>query len=146
MTLNKWDPWRELLNFQARAGRLIDATAEQSFSKYRAKWCPPVDVLETEDSYIFLAELPGVGKPNISIEVLGNRLTLYGHRPKEDMSVNAIFHTIERIHGYFERSFDLLGPVDLEDAEATYIDGILTLRIPKGRQAADRCITVQCLR
>ena len=114
MTLNRWDPLRDLLNFQERVSRLIDSTAEESPSRRQACWCPVVDMLETPDAYIVRAELPGVGRDNINIEVRGNRLRIYGERSVESEPAIAAYHSIERANGMFERSFTLPGQVDLD--------------------------------
>ncbi|MFH1112406.1 MAG: Hsp20/alpha crystallin family protein [Pseudomonadota bacterium] len=145
MTLNRWDPLRDLLNFQERVSRLVNPTAEEPSSRRKACWCPVVDMLETPDSYIFLAELPGVGRENINIEVRGNRLTIFGERSPETEPVVAAYHSIERIHGMFERSFALPGQVDLDAAEANYADGLLEVKLPKAEESCERSISVVCL-
>jgi len=145
MTLNRWDPLRDLLNFQERVSRLIDSTAEESTIRRQACWCPVVDMLETPDAYIFRAELPGVGRENISIEVRGNRLRISGERSLEAEPAIAAYHSIERVHGMFERSFTLPGQVDVDLAEARYEDGMLEVKLPKSHEVLERSISVVCL-
>ncbi len=145
MTLNRWDPLRDLLNFQERVSRLVDPTSEEPSSRRKACWCPVADMLETPDSYIFRAELPGVGRENINIEVSGNRLRIYGERSLEAEPAIAAYHSIERIHGMFERNFTLPGQVDLDRAEANYEDGMLEVKLPKANEACERSISVVCL-
>ena len=81
MTLNRWDPFRDLLSLQEKMNRLIDSTVNEGLYHRKACWCPAIDILETPDSYIFRADLPGVGKENINIQVKGNWLTISGERP-----------------------------------------------------------------
>lgn len=145
MTLNRWDPLRDLLNFQERMNRLVGSTLEERMLRRAACWCPVVDVLETRDAYIFRAELPGVGKENITIEVRGNRLVLVGKRTLESEPQWAAYLSIERIHGCFERSFPLPGPIDVDKAEARYEDGILEVYLPKSQGDAERTIAVVCV-
>jgi len=102
-------------------------------------------MLETPEAYIFRAELAGVGKQNISIEVHGRRLTISGERFVESEPRLAAYHSIERVQGYFERSFNLPERVDLEAAEANYVDGVLEVRLPKAGNDRERTITVVCL-
>jgi HSP20 family protein len=142
MTLNRWDPLRDLLSFQERVSRFIDVAAEESTSRRRPTWCPAVDVLETPESYIFRAELPGVGKENISIEVQGNRVKISGERLLEPDPVIAARHSIERVHGSFERTFALPGLVDAENASASYRDGVLEVVLPKAPEESERTISV----
>ncbi len=62
MTLNRWDPLRDLLNFQERMNRFVEIRTQKTLFQRSAVWSPLVDMLETPDAYIFRAELPGVGK------------------------------------------------------------------------------------
>src|SRR5437763_11558456 len=75
-------------------------------------WAPAVDVLETEDSYILFAELPGVRRDDIQLQVRDRRLELSGRRQTLGESRN--FLRMERSYGPFRRAFDLGSPVDVE--------------------------------
>jgi len=145
MTLNRWDPLRDLLNFQERVHRLIAPREEETSAGRRAQWCPAVDVLETPEAYIFRAELPGVGKDNIEIEVRGNRLSISGERFLESKPQIAAYHSIERAQGFFRRNFTLPGQVDLDHAKARYEDGVLEIYLPKTEEKREPTITVVCL-
>lgn len=131
MTLNRWDPFRDMLSFQEKLNRFVDSCFEDRPLQRPASWRPVVDVLETADMYIFRVELPGVGKSNISVEVAGSRLRLSGERPEDTDPPLAAYHRIERVHGVFERTFTLPGPVDADKAEAKYVDGLLEVYLPK---------------
>ncbi|MGO9567555.1 MAG: Hsp20/alpha crystallin family protein [Desulfomonilaceae bacterium] len=146
MTLNRWDPLRDLLNFQEKMSRLLDVCGEEGTCKRAASWCPTVDILETPDGYLFRAELPGVGRENINIEVRGNRLVLSGERPIESEPRITAYRRMERVHGFFERSFQLPGKVDVEKAEARYVDGILEVFLPKSQEDHNRSVNVVYLR
>ena len=145
MTLNRWDPLRDLLNFQERVSRLVAATSHEAACGPRATWCPVVDMLETPDSYVINMELPGVGKDNIRIEARGRRLTISGERPEFPREL-AAYHTVERGHGAFERSFELPVDTDVEGAEAKYVDGVLTIEFPKASEDCGRVLTIVNLR
>ena len=125
MTLIRWDPLRDMLSFQEKINRLVDTCFEEKTLRRCVGWYPVVDVLETPDAYLFRAELPGVGKDNISIEIAGNRLTLSGERLDEPDPPLSAYHRIERVHGIFERTFTLPGSVDADKAKARYVDGVL---------------------
>jgi HSP20 family protein len=131
MTLNRWDPFRDMLSFQEKLNRFVDSCFDESSLRPTACWSPIVDVLETPDAYIFRVELPGVGKSNISVEVAGSHLRLSGERPGDTDPPHAAYHRIERVHGVFERTFTLPGPVDADKAEAKYLDGLLEVYLPK---------------
>jgi HSP20 family protein len=96
-------------------------------------WTPAVDVLETEDSYLLLAELPGVVREDIQLQVKERRLELSGRRLSLGESRN--FLRMERSYGPFRRSFDLALPVDTENIQASFESGVLKVAIPKQRAA-----------
>jgi len=147
MSLNRWDPLRDLLNFQERVNRLIHPSTREWESRQRRRWHPAVDVLETPEAYILRADLPGVGRENIIIEVRGNHLILSGERVVESEPEIAAYHSIEKIHGVFERRFSLPGHVDVENAKARYVDGVLEILLPKSKEEpTQRTVTVACLK
>ncbi|MGC8603838.1 MAG: Hsp20/alpha crystallin family protein [Desulfomonilaceae bacterium] len=145
MTLIKWDPLRDLLNLQERVSRFGSLPSEDSISKKRTCWFPSVDVLETSDAYIVRAELPGVGRENINIELTGRKLVISGHRVDHAEVNYMAYHTVERVEGYFERSFDVPGPVDVNQAKAKYVDGILDIYLPKSMEKPYQCVRIECI-
>jgi HSP20 family protein len=92
-------------------------------------WAPAVDVLETEDAYLLFAELPGVVKEDIQLQVRDKRLELSGRRHSLGESRN--FLRMERSYGPFRRTFDLGMPVDTDGITANFDRGILRVSIPK---------------
>lgn len=146
MTLNRWDPLRDLLNFQERVNRFVEIRAQRTVFQPTTCWTPPVDMLETPDAYIFRAELPGVGKKNISIEIQERRLKLSGERRIESEPQLAAYHSVERAHGTFGRVFDLPEDADVEKTEATYVDGLLEITIPKSEEQRERMMRIVTLR
>jgi HSP20 family protein len=101
-------------------------------------WAPAVDVLETEDSYLLFAELPGVTREDIQLQVREKRLELSGSRQSLGESRN--FLRMERSYGPFRRTFDLGMPVDAESITASFERGILRVAIPK--QPANPAVAV----
>jgi HSP20 family protein len=96
MTLNRWDPFKDLLNFQEKMARLMHATAGAEAPKRRATWRPVVDIMETSEAFILRADLPGVGKDKINIEICGPKLTIQGERPLADEPQDTAYHHGER--------------------------------------------------
>jgi len=105
-------------------------------------WVPPVDVQETEDAYLFTAELPGMSKDDVSITLEDNLLTLSGERSLKEKEEGENFHRVERAHGSFSRSFSLPSQVDSTKVEASFKDGLLTVEIAKAEQAKPRKIEI----
>lgn len=145
MTLNRWDPLRDLLNFQEKVNRLAHRHFEERCAFTGPTWGPPVDVLETPDSYIFRVDLPGVGRDQISIEVRGTRLIIQGERPAPDEPPITAYHRMECKTGRFQRTFNLQGLVNVDDAKATYVDGVLEVVLPKAQEFGRAGVTIVCL-
>jgi HSP20 family protein len=103
-------------------------------------WAPAVDVLETEDSYLLFAELPGVAREDIQLQVRERRLELTGRR--QSLGENRNFLRMERSYGPFRRTFDLGMPVDTDGIAASFDRGILRVAIPK-RSVGARTVPVE---
>ncbi len=105
-------------------------------------WAPAVDIYETDDAVVVNAELPGLEKNQVSVEVRDGVLTLRGERKAETKVKGEYIHRIERSYGSFARSFELPRNVDPEKIKASLKDGILEIRIPKTEEAKPRRIEV----
>jgi HSP20 family protein len=101
-------------------------------------WPPAVDVIETEDAYLLFAELPGVRKEDIQLQVRDRRLELSGRR--QALGENRNFLRMERSYGPFRRTFELGAPVDTDGITAGFEAGILKVHIPK--RAAGQGVTM----
>ena len=82
MSFTRWDPLRDLFALQERIERMADAGA--------AGWTPPVDLYETTDRYVLIAELPGLTRDDIDIHVQDGTVTLQGRRRSAGRSVRAV--------------------------------------------------------
>ena len=109
----------------------------------RDSWMPPVDVKETENAFVFTAELPGLSKEDIEITLEENLLTLNGEREFDEKEEGKTNHRIERAFGKFSRSFNLPSQVDNTKVEASFKDGLLTIEVPKSEQAQPRRIEIK---
>jgi len=105
-------------------------------------WTPPVDIYETDDALILKAELPGVSKDDVSIEIHHNTLVLRGQRKHEAEVNEDHYHRVERAYGSFQRSFMLPTLVDQEHVQATYHDGVLELRLPKSEASKPKRVAI----
>ena len=105
---------------------------------------PPVNLYETGEDFVLMAELPGVRREDLEITIEANRITLRGER-KVDYPADerTSVHRRERESGIFRRTFEFPVPVDAEKAEALYRDGILRVRLPKAASHRPRQIAVQ---
>lgn len=108
----------------------------------RDGWVPAVDVRESDESFLFTAELPGLSKEEVSITLEDNVLTLAGERRFDQDESKNEFRRIERSYGRFTRSFTLPNDVDNDKVEAKYGDGLLTVIVPKTEKSKPRKIEI----
>jgi len=103
------------------------------------------DFRETEDAYLLQAELPGVKRGEIELQVLEDALTLSGSfgPPCVEGEQDGKQASSALRRGAFERRFDLPGPVDASAIQATHVDGLLTVTLPKAVSAHPTRIEVQ---
>jgi HSP20 family protein len=147
MALARWTPMGNFQSFQDEMNRLFNeffrggSGGEASWGTYT--WAPPVDIYETDDALVLTADLPGVPKDAVSIDIHQNTLMLRGERkPAAEVPADR-YHRVERAYGTFQRSFVLPTLVDQEHVQATYHDGILELRLPKSEAAKPKRIAIQ---
>jgi HSP20 family protein len=133
----RWDPLQDFEDLYAQMGRLVPAALRLSET---TPWVPAADVSETDDAYIVEVELPGVKREDIGIEVFGNELTISGE-VKERERVGLLRRRARRV-GEFEYRASLPRDVDADNIEATLSEGVLTVRVPKGRRAKPRRIEI----
>lgn len=105
-------------------------------------WSPSVDVEETPDHLVFRAELPGMSREDIEIEMEDGVLTIQGEKKEEEREENAQGLLYERRWGTFTRRFTLPRAVDPNGITANYANGILTIRVPKAEEAKGRKIQI----
>jgi HSP20 family protein len=145
MEPNVWRPFAGLESFDSQINRLFDQALGQTWSSARSAstaWYPAVDVLESKDSYLLRAELPGMNKEAFNLEVKNGMLTISGERKLEELVSGVQYRSVERVAGRFSRSFYLPETVQQDGIQATYRDGILEIYVPKLEHAKARQITV----
>ena len=103
-------------------------------------WSPPVDIEEQDDAYVIEAELPGVQKDDVNIELQSNELMVTGEIKERERE--GILRKRTRRIGRFEYRVRLPEQVDSDTVEAKLNDGVLTVRVPKREQAERRRIQV----
>jgi HSP20 family protein len=103
-----------------------------------------VDVRETAEAYVVNAELPGVKKEQIEIEVEGNEVSIAAEiGAKREPREGEKWLRVERFHGKTARRFALPLEIDETRADAKFADGVLELTLPKKAPAAGRRIAIQ---
>src|SRR4029434_1431621 len=108
-----------------------------------AGWYPAVDIAEDKESLTLHAELPGLKREEVKINVRDGVLTLRGERKFEEERKKDNYYRIERSYGMFSRSFTLPTTVDASKIQASMKDGVLEVTIPKKPEAKDREIAIE---
>ncbi len=106
-------------------------------------WSPSVDISETADNFVVRAELPGMKKDDIELEVENNVLSIRGERKFEKTDEGENYHFMERSYGSFYRSFTLPKNVDSETIGAEYKDGMLIVTIPKKEEVKPKKVEIK---
>jgi HSP20 family protein len=109
----------------------------------RAAW-PAINVVETKDSFVYRAEVPGLAEGDVVVQVEDESLLLRGER-KSDAPKGYEVHLRERAPVAFARKLPLPGRVDAEGVTATMKDGVLTVTLPKAKDTLPRQIAVKAL-
>lgn len=128
MALMQWNPFREmddlLSNFQRGIGTGLARSNGEA-------WAPLVDISETPKEYTVRAELPGVKKEDVKIQIANGVLTLSGERRFEKEDKSETHHRIERSYGAYSRSFVMPEDVLEDKIGADCKEGIVTVHLPK---------------
>ncbi len=141
MSLVRWTPWQELESMNHHLSRLLD-DSRTSLDDEMGRWAPSVDIRETDEALMVEAELPGIDKKDVKLEVKDGVLTISGERRYEKDVKEENVHRIERSYGSFTRSFSLPTNVDAEKVNADMKDGVLTVRLPKRENAKPKAIEI----
>jgi len=103
-------------------------------------WAPPVDIEEHDDAYVVEAELPGVQRKDVNIELVGSELTISGEIKERERE--GILRKRTRRVGRFEYRVVLPDQVDADGIDAKLNNGVLTVRVPKAERAQRRRIEI----
>ncbi len=147
MAIMRWvDPFKELSEIHDRMNQLFDETflpaRASEAATAAAMWSPAVDIYESGDDIVLKAEIPGIDRDAVAVEVKDGILTLRGERKFEKEQEEENYHRIERSYGTFVRSFALPSSVDPEKVHAALKDGVLEVKLSKKEQAKPRKVKV----
>ncbi len=141
--LARWEPVQDLEQVTDRMRRMLSETlgSDWALLKEAAAWVPSVDIEETDDSYVIEAELPGVDKKDINIELVGNELTITGE-VKEKERKGIVRKQTRRI-GRFDYRVRLPEQLESDKIDADLKDGVLTVSVPKSERASRKKIEIK---
>lgn len=146
MELIRWNPMKDMFSLRHQMNHLFDdvlrpvVRGDSRLSKWNRY--PTVDIYDNNENIVIKAELPGIDKKDIVIDVKDWVLTLKGERSFDNEVKEEKYYCRERTFGKFERVFRLPADVDPEKINADYKDGILKINIPKPEEQQPKQITV----
>ena len=130
------DPVSFPMRLSHEVERLFDEMIHRpwGFSRETRGWNPSVDLYETADAFVVEADLPGVRKEDVTVQVENGDLVLQGWRSLEKSHSDGRYHTMERSSGHFTRQMKLPESVEKDAIQAEFRDGVLRVILPKIKQ------------
>jgi HSP20 family protein len=143
MSSDRRHPLRDILYLQDKMNRVFDESIRDSgLYKTPGQWVPHVDVFEDDTSLTIKAELPGVLREDIVLDVSDRMLTLSGRKQFAHEDQSESYHMIERQYGTFRRTFNIPDVVDINKVDAKLEAGVLQIVLPKLKRSSTRKIPI----
>ena len=151
--VSPWRPSMDLTRWERDMDRMMDDFFGRRFRPWwPERWfggeamdvrAPVVDLFEEKDDIVVKAELPGMDKDDIEVNLTDNMLTIKGEKKKEDEVKEKNFYRCERSYGSFLRNIDLPKAVLADKVKASFKNGILEVRVPKTEEAKSKEVKVK---
>ncbi|MFO7715438.1 Hsp20/alpha crystallin family protein [Desulfosarcina sp.] len=146
MAVIKWDPLGNVATLQDRINKLFDDSFPHQVHDQDkvplCAWTPSVDIYETDQGVVIAADLPGVNREDVVVEVKDNVMTISGQRSADPALQATNYYRRERICGKFHRAFTLHAMILPEEIKAKFKNGVLVVEIPKPEEDKPRQIAV----
>jgi HSP20 family protein len=142
--MTRWEPARELSSLREEFERMFrQAFGGPESASSAGAWSPALDVEETEDAFVLHVEMPGVKPDDLDVTLDEDVLSINGERQFYEDKTSEGFRRVERRFGRFHRAVRLPARVEGDRIEATYDDGLLTVRVPKSEEAKPRRVEIR---
>jgi HSP20 family protein len=151
--LTPWQPFSETTPWEDESDRMFGSFLSSRLWPFRngRRWlpigldisAPVVDLYDDKDQIVVKAELPGMTKDEIEIDINDHRLTLKGEKKKEEEIKEENYYCSERSYGSFTRVLDLPAEVRRDKAHASYKNGVLEIRLPKTAEAKKKEVKIK---
>ncbi len=142
--IKRYEPFWGIDTFRRDMERLFDSFfGRWGTEEFPTTWAPLVDIEETKDSIIVRAEVPGMKKDDVKIQVVGDNLVISGERRHQAQDKERHFHRIERSYGVFQRVVTLPMEVEPDKAKASYENGVLEISFPKSEKSKTKEIAIE---
>ncbi len=145
MTLIRWNPARQRMipTFPEWDHFMNGFFSDRLEDTELTDWTPAIDITEDNDAFIVTADLPGLTKKDISINIKESMLTISGERKIEKKDEDQNYCRSERRYGSFKRSYQLTDQVITDKISAAFKDGVLTVTIPKAEEVKPKEIEIK---
>ncbi|NQU05891.1 MAG: Hsp20/alpha crystallin family protein [Calditrichaeota bacterium] len=146
MALVRYEPFWGRYPFgslQHRINRMFDDMPQSDEDRTSYNWSPRVEITEFEDRYELEAELPGLKKDDVKIELENNVLTISGEKSAKHEKKERKIHMNERVYGSFMRSFQVTSKIEADKINAEFNDGVLNLVLPKIEEEKPKQIQIK---
>jgi HSP20 family protein len=145
MTIERWDPFREMVSLRDRFNRLFDEASMRPGSDWLAGVLdrPAMNVVETDTNVMVELHLPGVKREDVELSLSGTTLTIKGERRAEEEVKEENYLRHEVHYGSFMRRIQLPETADVEKAEASFAEGVLKIAFPKRAEPQTKRIEVK---
>ncbi len=140
-----WNPFRELARIEQELNKVFNElvpTPKTEISEITT-WNPKVDIYEKNNKLVIEAEIPGAKKEDVEVKIKDNSVVIRGEVKKEEEEKEKTYYRSERFHGVFERVIPLPVEVKVEEAKATFENGVLKVEIPKAVEEKEVKIEVK---
>ena len=142
MLLTRYQPYGLFGQFNNEVNRILAGNRGTRSAAIEREWTPAVDIREEENSFVLVADIPGVARDNVDITLDKGVLTIRGERSATHNGVDREYRRRERANGTFMRQFTLPETVDAEHISATVTDGVLEIVIAKAQKPQPKKISV----
>jgi HSP20 family protein len=141
----RWNPFEELGGWFPSLSRTSDGDLLEAFwgGREAGAFSPSTDITEDDSRYIVTAELPGVKRSDISVEVHDGVLTIHGEKKSAREEKSEKRRYVERSFGSFSRAFTLPSDADEKKIEASFKDGVLSVTLAKAEARKAQVVDVK---
>lgn len=141
MKLMQYSRPRNLL-MNKRFSEIMDEFFNEAVHTGNGSFVPGIDISETDEQFLITAEIPGVKKEDIDINLENGQLTISGERSFKEEEEGKTFHRVETKFGSFRRSFHLPDNIDKDSIDASYNNGLLDISINKTENKVKKQIEI----
>ena len=146
-----WEPFEGMRGFQRAMSHFVDdffngghwRDWELDMPKGTTAWFPVVDIEETDKEYVFKADVPGLEKENVNVEVNQGMLIIRGERKEQREEKGKGYIRKEHAYGSFNRTFALPGDAKVDAVKAEYKNGVLTIRVGRAEELKPKSVKVE---